>query len=278
MVHDESMPILDKDMSLCISVAARPSNLGTRFHNFLYDELGLPFVYKAFAPTDIAQVIAGVRGLPIRGCSVSMPFKEAVIPLVDELTPSAGVIGSVNTIVNEGGRLVAHNTDYTAVRRLIEDEFAAGDRGSAVVRGSGGMAKAVLAAVTDAGFGEVTLLARTAEKGRPLAEQYGARWTADETGSADLLVNATPIGMAGGGEAGESSFPEAVVARARTVFDVVALPARTPLLALAERHSRSRITGVSLTALQAAEQFELYTGVRPSPDQIERATAFSRAG
>ena len=78
------MPILNKDMTLCISLAARPSNIGTRFHNFLYDELGLNFIYKAFAPTTLEGAIAGVRGLGIRGCAVSMPYKEAVIALVDD--------------------------------------------------------------------------------------------------------------------------------------------------------------------------------------------------
>jgi shikimate dehydrogenase len=271
------MPILDKDMTLCISLAARPSNLGTRFHNFLYEELGLPFVYKAFAPTDITQAIAGVRGLGIRGCSVSMPYKEAVIPLVDELTESAARIRSVNTIVNEGGRLVAANTDYLAVRSLLED--AALHRSAPVLlRGSGGMAKAVLAAVADLGFEDVTVLARSEERGRALAEQYGARWAGDDPGpGAALLINATPIGMAGGAQEGESAFAEDIVAAASTVFEVVAVPATTPLLDLAARHGKDTLTGVAVTALQAAEQFQLYTGVRPSPDAIQRATAFSRA-
>ncbi len=94
-------PPLSKDTRLCISLAARPSNIGTRFHNHLYDVLGLDFIYKAFTTTDIAAAIGGVRALGIRGCSVSMPFKEDVIALVDEVEQSARVIHSVNTIVND---------------------------------------------------------------------------------------------------------------------------------------------------------------------------------
>lgn len=272
----ETVPILDKDMTLCISLAARPSNLGTRFHNFLYDELGLPFVYKAFAPTDITLAIAGVRGLGIRGCSVSMPYKEAVIPLVDEVTGSAAGIESVNTIVNEDGRLVAYNTDYVAVRELLETSHLRAT-GSVVVRGSGGMAKAVVAAVRDLGFPEITVLARNGDAARALADRYGARWTTDPATRGDLLINATPIGMAGGDLAAESSFEPDVLADATTVFDVVAVPATTPLLALAAGQGKEMISGVEVTGLQAAAQFELYTGVRPSPDAIARATAFSRA-
>ena len=115
-----SRPPLNKDTTLCISLAGRPSNIGTRFHNYLYEQLGLDFIYKAFSTTDIVAAIGGVRALGIRGCSVSMPFKEAVLDLVDDVERSALAIGSVNTIVNDAGVLTASNTDYIAVQRLIE--------------------------------------------------------------------------------------------------------------------------------------------------------------
>ncbi len=120
-------PPLSKDTRLCISLAARPSNIGTRFHNYLYDLLGLDFIYKAFTTTDIAAAIGGVRALGIRGCSVSMPFKQDVIALVDRVEDSARAINAVNTIVNDDGRLTASNTDYIAVQRLI-DEHRPGSR------------------------------------------------------------------------------------------------------------------------------------------------------
>ena len=104
--------MLSKDTQLCISMSGRPSNIGTRFHNRLYDELGLDFVYKAFSPVDLAQAVAGIRGLPIRGAAVSMPFKEQVIPMLDALDESANAIDSVNTIVNDDGVLTGYNTDY----------------------------------------------------------------------------------------------------------------------------------------------------------------------
>lgn len=145
-------PPLSKDTRLCISLAARPSNIGTRFHNHLYDELGLDFVYKAFTTTDIAAAIGGVRALGIRGCSVSMPFKKDVIALVDEVEGSARAINSVNTIVNDDGYLTASNTDYLAVQRLI-DEHGLDPAGTVLIRGSGGMAGAVGAAFRHRGFG-----------------------------------------------------------------------------------------------------------------------------
>src|SRR4051812_30818547 len=112
-------PAITKDTTLCISLAGRPSNLGTRFHNRLYEELGLDFLYKAFSTTDLEGAIRGVRALGIRGCSVSMPFKEAVIPLVDRMEPAAEAIPSVNTVGDDDGGLTAANTDLEAVRRPL---------------------------------------------------------------------------------------------------------------------------------------------------------------
>ena len=89
-------PMLNKDTTLCISLAARPSNFGTRFHNFLYDALDLDYVYKAFTTADITAAIGGVRALGIRGCGVSMPWKEEVIALVDEMMPSATAIAMMS--------------------------------------------------------------------------------------------------------------------------------------------------------------------------------------
>lgn len=268
------MPILNKDMTLCISLAARPSNIGTRFHNYLYDELGLNFIYKAFTTTDIEGAIGGVRALGIRGCSVSMPFKEAVIPLVDHMEPSAKAIESVNTIVNDDGRLTASNTDYEAVATLITDV----DPGlPVVVRGSGGMAKAVVAAFRGAGFGDLTVWARNAEAGRSLASRYDYRSidTAPVPG-ASVLVNVTPLGMRGADEMVQS-FDDDAIDAAEIVFDVVALPERTPLIVAGESAGKRLITGAQVIALQAAAQFEKYTGRVVTVDQVARASEFSRS-
>jgi shikimate dehydrogenase len=270
-------PPLSKDTRLCISLAARPSNIGTRFHNHLYDVLGLDFIYKAFTTTDIAAAIGGVRALGIRGCSVSMPFKEDVIALVDEVEPSARAIHSVNTIVNEDGYLTASNTDYLAVQRLI-DEHGLDPAGTVLIRGSGGMASAVGAAFRDHGFRSGTVVARNEDAGRSLAERLGYDYASDVgSRSASVIVNVTPLGMAGAPEATEQAFHDRAIADAHTVFDVVALPSETPLIKAARAAGVDVITGAEVIALQAAEQFERYTGVRPTAEQIAEASAISRA-
>lgn len=269
--------MLNKDMTLCISLSARPSNNGTRFHNFLYEELGLNWIYKAFAPTDLSQAIAGVRGLGIRGCAISMPYKEQVIALIDKMDASASAIDSVNTIVNDDGVLTAYNTDYSAIAQLIAQNKL--DTSSTVLlRGSGGMAKATAAAFRDAGFTAVTVAARNENNGRGLADLYGFAWVADAADqTADIIVNITPIGMAGGAEEHDLSFSEEQIAAASVVFDVVALPAETPLIKAGRAAGKTIISGADVATLQALEQFVLYTGITPTIEQVRAAEAFVRA-
>lgn len=269
-----AQPPLSKDTTLCISLAARPSNIGTRFHNYLYAHYGIDFIYKAFTTTDITAAVGGIRALGIRGCSVSMPFKQDVLTLVDVVEDSARAIRAVNTIVNDGGKLTASNTDYIAVRHLIAGLDPAS---SVLVRGSGGMASAVASAFRDAGFASGTIVARNPAAGRELADRLGYAWlphAGDETAS--VIVNVTPIGMADGPEEHDTAFRPATIDAATTVFDVVAIPAETPLIAAARAAGKRVITGADVIALQAAEQFERYTGVRPSPEMVAAASEFSR--
>ena len=270
-----SRSFLDRDTQLCMSLSGRPSNIGTRFHNYLYDELGLNFVYKAFTTTDLAAAMGGVRALGIRGCALSMPFKEDVIDMVDVMHGSASAIASVNTVVNEDGVLHAYNTDYQAVANLLAAQSLSTDM-SVAVTGSGGMAKAVVAALRDSGFTRGTVIARNADTGPALADTYGYAWS-ERAVSADLLVNVTPVGMAGGPDEASTPFTDEQIRAAHAVFDVVAMPSETPLIVAARAAGKPVITGAQVIALQAAEQFVLYTGVRPSEEQIARASRFSRS-
>jgi shikimate dehydrogenase len=273
------VPILNKDMQVCISLAARPSNLGTRFHNYLYDELGLNFIYKAFTTDDLEGAVRGMRALGFRGCSVSMPFKEAIIPLVDVMAPSALAIESVNTVVNDNGVLTASNTDFEAVLKLLRERNVPSKQ-SVLVRGSGGMAKAVVAAFREAGFDKLTLVARNREAGVALAGKYGFAYLNDEDLAAseanfDVIVNVTPVGMAGENEQ-DLSFDSRLITAAKTIFDVVAFPAETPVIKAATTAGKNVITGAEVIALQAALQFATYTGVHLTVDQVRRASEFSR--
>ncbi|MDO4904338.1 MAG: shikimate 5-dehydrogenase [Lautropia sp.] len=269
--------MIDKDTQLCMSLAGRPGNFGTTFHNYLYQKLGLNFIYKAFTTKDIEHAIKGVRALGIRGCAISMPFKESCMPFLDEITPSAETIDSVNTIVNTDGHLKAYNTDYIAIAKLI-DEYKLDPKARVIVRGSGGMAKAVVAAFRDKGFTDLKVLARNAVTGARLAEQYGFSHIENLDGAeADIIVNATPIGMKGGAEENDLSYPQAMIDTAQAVFDVVALPSETPLITAGRVAGKRVISGAEVIVLQAVEQFELYTGVRPDQALVAEASAYAHA-
>ncbi len=266
---------ISKSTTLCVSLSARPSNIGTRFHNYLYRALDLDFVYKAFAPTNIDQAILGIRGLGIRGAAISMPFKEAVIPLIDSLDQTATIIESVNTIVNTDGSLRGYNTDFAAVKSLLQRNDLTSKK-SVLVIGSGGMAKAVVAAVSDLGVKDCKILSRNEVAGLALAGKYGFSRTANEV-EADFIINATPIGMNGGAEENQIPVSESVIQNAELVFDVVAVPELTPLISKAKSFNKKVVVGTEVMTLQAVEQFVLYTGIRPSDELISKAAEYSRA-
>lgn len=273
--------IITKDTIRCISLAARPSNHGVRFHNWLYRHLGLDYVYLAIAPTSITAAVDGIRGLNIRGAGVSMPYKTDVLSLVDDIHHSAARINAANTIVNTDGHLTAYNTDYTAVATLAAD---LDPTLHVLLRGNGGMAKAVTAALADHGF-TGTIISRNHTAGQTLAHTYGWDWahqnilttpdgTALVTQRPTMLVNVTPLGMHGDNHTTQS-FPDTMIAHAAHIFDVVAYPIHTPLINAAHRHNIPTTNGGHVIALQAAEQFALYTGITPTSEQIEAAENYA---
>ncbi|WP_374547324.1 shikimate 5-dehydrogenase [Rhodoblastus sp.] len=270
-------PPLGPNTKLCMSLAGRPGVFGSRFHNFLYEQLGLDFVYKAFTTTDLPAAINGVRALGVRGCAISMPFKETVIPLLDRLDGSAAAIASVNTIVNDEGCLTGFNTDYKAIVDLLHTNEI--DPATPfLLRGSGGMAKAVAAALRNRGHKVGAIIARNEAAGRALARSYAFSYAADETNlSAPLIINATPLGMTGA-NADKLSFREEIVEKSKFVFDVVASPAETPLIQAAARRGRRLISGGEVAVLQALEQFVLYTAIRPDPNLVKGAADYARLG
>lgn len=266
---------IGRSTTLCMSLSARPGTFGSRFHNHLYEALGLDWIYKAFSTNDLTAAIGGVRALGIRGCAISMPFKEACIPLLDALAPSAEAIASVNTIVNDEGRLTGHNTDYAAIGTLLR-AHAIDPRTTFALRGSGGMAKAVASALRDAGFRAGVIVARNAEAGEALAAACDFRWRpALDDERPQMLINVTPLGMTGP-DAEVLAFSEHTIDAAEIVLDVVAIPIDTPLIVRARAAGKKTITGGEVIVLQAVDQFVLYTGITPTSEQIESAAAFAR--
>jgi shikimate dehydrogenase len=267
-----------------MSISARPSHFGIRFHNFLYEEMGLGFLYKSFAapsPEAFDDGIRAMKSLGIRGCGISMPYKEQALKWANELSPSAREIGAINTLVNENGRLIGYNTDALAIRTILKDIPLNRESSSVLLLGSGGMARAIAWALRDSGFKDVVILSRNERTGLRLASDFGFKSQdnlrpTEGLPTADLLINATPIGMApNNGEKDPIPFSREHISKAKCVIESVASPPETRLVRLSKELSKSVVSGYEITILQAVEQFYLYTGTRPHPEAVRRAAVFA---
>lgn len=263
-------------IALCGSLSLHPVSTGARMHNAAYDALGLPFAYVPFAmtPERLPDALVCMRALGIRGFGISMPFKVQILPLLDELDPTAARIGAVNTVVNEQGRLIGHNCDWIGAVRALEEVLGTGGiRGRKVVLvGAGGAARAVAFGLVQSGA-ELTIVNRTESKARKLAQDTGAHAfgdlaAIDEVRQADVLVQATPVGMKA--HAAETIVPKHLLREGLCVMDIVYDPPDTPLLQVAREQGARTINGLRMLLHQAARQFELYTG-KPAPLEVMHA-------
>ena len=143
--------VINKDTQLCVSIAERPGNFGTVIHNAAFKYCKLNFIYKAFSVTNLENAIRGIKGFNIRGCGVSMPFKEAVIPFLDWIDPTALKIGAINTIVNDNDQLKGYNTDVYGVTTSIEN-LNLNSNTTVLIKGAGGIAKAIIFALKNNGL------------------------------------------------------------------------------------------------------------------------------
>ena len=249
---------------LCGSISRLASPLGRGMHEAGYRALGLAFTYVPFEVTDLEGAIAAMRALAIRGLGVSQPFKQRVIPLLDAREPVAERIGAVNTIVNDAGHLVGHNTDWIgAVRALEERRSLAGAR--VLLVGAGGAARAIAFGLRDRGA-QTTIANRDRSKAEALAAEVGRDpapfGETARAGDYDVVVNATVLGQRDGDLA--SPIPEQAMRPEQLVMDIVYKPVQTQLIDAAQRRGASAIHGGRMLLHQAAAQFELYTG-RPAP-------------
>jgi shikimate dehydrogenase len=243
-------------------------SLSPVLHNAAFAEVGLDWAYVAFDVPDggCAGAVAGARALGLRGLSVTMPHKRAAALACDELTPTAAVLRVANTIVRRGDRLVGDATDgpgFVASLRAAGHDPAGR---ACLVLGAGGAAAAVSHALARAGAGRVGVVARraaAAEEVVALTGPTGALASVDDVSAADIVVNATSVGM--GGTAGEGAVPLGLdlahLHPGQVVADLVYHPLRTPLLVAAEAAGAVPVDGLGMLVHQAALAFELWTGI-----------------
>jgi shikimate dehydrogenase len=235
-------------------------DLGLRCHYQLIEVAGA-------GEEELRVLLEGVRRIGFAGVNVTFPYKEAVVDLLDELSPDAEAMGAVNTVVVRGNRLIGYNTDTTGFARAAAD-LAAGSEGCVAVIGAGGVGKAMAFALVKLGIAELRIFDVDRAKADRLAlllRPHGRAVVVDSVEGAVRgaigLVNATPVGML---PSRESPVPEASLHRGLWVADAVYYPLWTPLLMAAKAKGARVMSGRELAIYQAADAFELFTGLMAS--------------
>ena len=265
------------------AVVANPikHSISPFIHNSAFEATNTNGVYLAWEveATDLAETVANIRRYQMYGINLSMPYKEKVIPYLDELSEEARLIGAVNTVVNRDGTLIGYNTDGKGFFKSLPSFKISGKR--MVLLGAGGAAKAILAQAILDGVSQVSVFVRSTsiEKTRPYLEKLqnetgfkvdlfaleDVQDLQDSITQADLLVNATSVGMDGV----SLPIPTSIVLPEKLlVADVIYQPFETPFLKWARNQGNQSINGLGMLLYQAAEAFELWTGKEMPTDQI----------
>jgi shikimate dehydrogenase len=252
-------------------------SLSPVIHNAAFEALDMDWTYVALPvqPGDVPAAVAGLRALGFAGANVTMPHKEAVAAAMDELTEDADRLRAVNTIEIRADRLIGHNTDAPGFARFLERDAGFDPAGkTALVFGAGGAARACALAAARAGLTRVVVALREPARAAPLADALNGLPAEVEAiafddavdATADLVVNATPLGAHG----------EALVlpklAADGLFVDLLYRPAVTPAQQAARAAGAQAFGGLGLLLHQAALSFELWTG-RPAPLEVMSAAA-----
>ena len=233
------------------------------------DGIDAAFQRYDIPPQNLSGFLKTVRDEPINGLAVSIPHKEAIIPLLDRLTPTAQAIGAVNTVFWEDERLLGENTDAPGFWQAIASAEQAASIRSALIMGAGGTARAMVSALREQGIA-VTVANRTPAKADALAAEFGAQTVAMESAAAagfDLVANATSVGLLSDESPVQQEFWQGF---AGIAVDAVYTPKLTTFLADAQKAGATIVTGDEMLLQQGALQFEIWTG-KTAPLGVMRA-------
>ncbi|MEW6366205.1 MAG: shikimate dehydrogenase [Acidobacteriota bacterium] len=264
--------------SYCVIGDPVAQTLSPAIHRMVYEELGLSIEYHAVrvAPGDLAAFVSDTRTRQRPGFNVTIPHKETIVPLLDELDSVAGCVGAVNTVLNEKARLIGFNTDVIGARVALAD--AALCPGSkALLLGAGGAARTVLHVLGEFRVRHVAMHCRSASRAESLCREFGRRGTFDvsvvnepargvDLAGIDLLINSTPVGM--WPKVDESPLADLrSLPQSATVFDMVPRPLVTRLLRDARSRGARIVPGMRMLIAQALAAAEIWLG-RKMPDGL----------
>ena len=245
-------------------------SLSPTMHNAAFSASGLNAVYLAFETKDIGGCLEGMKALGIRGMSVTIPHKSAVIPLLDDVDDLAKKIGAVNTIVNDDNGLVGYNTDAFGALRALEDKIEISGI-TCLIIGAGGAARAIGFIMKESGV-HLCIANRSDHKGEALARSLKCPFVPlKDMGEihAELIIQTTPVGMYP--RDGHCIVPKEVLKKGMVVMDIVYNPIETKLLTLARTQGCLTIDGLQMFIHQGAEQFRLWTGLEAPVTTMTKA-------
>jgi len=257
-------------------------SMSPAIHNRAFAELGLDYVYLAFRVEDVAAAVAGMRALDnFRGMSVTIPHKVSILEHLDEVAEVDRRIGSVNTVVKDGGRLKGYGSDGPGAQKALVDAGVQLAGKKVTILGSGGAARAIaFSLATEAKPAALFLLGIIEPELQALTHDLVTRTGANATwalldaktlearlAESQVLIHCTPVGMHP--DTGASAVPESFLHRDLAVMDIVYNPLKTKLLADAEERGLKTISGLEMFVNQAVIQFELWTG-RTAPREVMR--------
>ncbi len=247
-------------------------SLSPLMHNQAFAACNENKVYVPLHTEDLQAALQGLRGMQIDGVSVTIPFKERVLDLLDEIDPVAAKIGAVNTVVvrrgESGIKLFGSNTDWLGSNKALLDHIEL-RHSRAVILGAGGAARAIGFGLLEAGAG-VEIKSRSEIKGRRLAEELGCLWSPlneRPKEAAAILINATSVGMEPDNQT--SPIDQSLLGGYRVVMDIVYVPLQTQLLKDGAAYGCICVNGLEMLLYQGVAQFELWTG-RSAPVEVMR--------
>ena len=253
-------------------------SLSPILHNAALKSLGLDMVYVALRvpKEDIALAIASIRTFGLAGCSVTMPHKERVIPYLDGLSDRAQALQSVNVVYRDANdRLIGDSNDGVALVHSLRDDHSIGVRGKTVaILGSGGAGRAISLAIADAGAQAIYIVSRnleTAARAADLARDAGYVGELSDVIEADIVINATPIGMAGTSMAGLSPLTPERLREGQFVYDIIYHPTVTPLIDMASTLGIATGGGIGMLVRLAAMAFTTWTGFEAPIEEMQAA-------
>lgn len=253
-------------------------------HNRAFELLGMDYAYLAFdvLPTNIKAALKGMIALDIKGFNVTIPHKEKIVQHCHNVSEDASVVGSINTIVNDGGKLSGYNTDVYGIVQSLEPYRDKITGKNVSIFGSGGAARAVIfALIRYFKVAKINIINRTSEKAESLGEYFKAKMLFENFESFDLMppdlvnvlsgssliVNSTSIGMSPEIDDSPTTIEESFNDN-QIVFDVVYNPVKTKFLSIAESRGATIVNGLTMFIEQASRSFELWTGEKMPIEDI----------